>query len=133
MIVFASGCFDLLHVAHLHLLQFAKSHGTRLIVGLNSDSSIRRLKGPSRPIIPQDQRREMLLAIRYVDEVEIFDEDTPCELIQRIKPGVIVKGADWVGRHMPEKEVIEQLGGRLLFYHDGSDLSTTSLIERITS
>lgn len=95
MIVFTNGCFDIIHRGHVELLRFAKQQGTHLIVGLNSDRSVRRLKGPTRPIIHESDRKAVLMAIRWVDEVMIFDEDTPYELIKKTKPDIIVKGGDY--------------------------------------
>jgi D-beta-D-heptose 7-phosphate kinase/D-beta-D-heptose 1-phosphate adenosyltransferase len=94
MIVFTNGCFDILHRGHIEYLKEAAKIGS-LVVGLNSDASVRRLKGETRPINNQDDRKAMLLALRYVDEVIIFDEDTPLELIKRIDPDVVVKGGDY--------------------------------------
>ena len=96
--VFTNGCFDLLHVGHVHLLQFARDQGDRLIVGVNSDASVRRLKGPGRPIVPCVERVSMLSALRDVDRVVVFDEDTPERLIAALRPAVLVKGPDWAGR-----------------------------------
>jgi D-beta-D-heptose 7-phosphate kinase/D-beta-D-heptose 1-phosphate adenosyltransferase len=94
MLVFTNGCFDILHRGHIEYLKEAAKIGS-LVVGLNSDASIKRLKGETRPINNQDDRKAMLLALRYVDEVFIFDEDTPLELIKRIDPDVVVKGGDY--------------------------------------
>ena len=110
-IVFTNGCFDVLHRGHIEYLKKSKALGTRLVVGLNSDASVRRLKGESRPINNQDDRKAMLLALRYVDQVEIFDEDTPLELIMRINPDIITKGGDYqpaqvVGHAVAKKTVI---------------------------
>ena len=99
--VFTNGCFDLLHVGHVHLLQFARDQGDRLIVGVNSDASVRRLKGPGRPIVPCVERVSMLCALRGVDRVVVFDEDTPERLIAALRPDVLVKGPDWAGRDTP--------------------------------
>ena len=95
MIVFTNGCFDVLHRGHIEYLKKSQQLGTKLIVGLNSDASVRRLKGSGRPINNQDDRRAMLLALRFVDQVEIFEEDTPLELITRINPDIITKGGDY--------------------------------------
>lgn len=130
MIVFASGVFDTLHCGHLDLLRFARSRGTYLIVGINSDDSVRRIKGPSRPIIPQDQREKLLRAIRYVDEVRVFDDDTPVNILCEIRPDVIVKGSDWEDKYMPEREVVGYWDGRLVFFHHATQVSTTSIISR---
>jgi D-beta-D-heptose 7-phosphate kinase/D-beta-D-heptose 1-phosphate adenosyltransferase len=104
-IVFTNGCFDIIHLGHIKLLEFAKSQGSYLIVGLNSDNSVKRLKGSSRPFNTQDDRKTVLESIRFVDEVVIFEEDTPLELVDRIRPDIIVKGSDYkkedvVGYHL---------------------------------
>lgn len=93
-LIFTNGCFDLIHIGHIRLLEFAASLGT-LVVGLNSDASVKRLKGPSRPINPANQRKEVLKAIKYVSEVIVFDEDTPLNLIRELSPRVLVKGGDY--------------------------------------
>jgi rfaE bifunctional protein nucleotidyltransferase chain/domain len=95
MLVFTNGCFDILHRGHVEYLQASKALGTRLVVGLNSDESVRRLKGLTRPINTQEDRAAVVSAIRCVDEVIVFDEDTPLQLIQRIKPDIITKGSDY--------------------------------------
>lgn len=93
--IFTNGCWDMFHVGHLHILKKAKELGGDLHVGINSDKSIKALKGPTRPIIPQEQRVEIVSSIKYVDYVHIFDEETPIKLIERLQPDVIVKGGDW--------------------------------------
>lgn len=125
--VFTNGCFDILHRGHVELLQYCKSIGY-VVVGLNSDESIHRLKGPSRPINNQNDRRDVLLSLRCVDAVIIFDEDTPYQLIQRLSPDVIVKGGDYrpedvVGRDMAPVRIFNSVPG----------YSTTSLIERASN
>ncbi len=95
MLIFTNGCFDILHVGHLQYLEQSKALGTKLVVGLNSDASVRRLKGHDRPINSQEDRKRLLMALRCVDEVIIFDEDTPYELIKRIRPDIITKGGDY--------------------------------------
>lgn len=111
IVVFTNGCFDVLHRGHIEYLKASRKLGTRLIVGLNSDASVRRLKGRSRPINNQEDRKAMLLALRFVDQVEIFEEDTPLELIKYINPDVITKGGDYqpenvVGFDLVPKTVI---------------------------
>ena len=96
MLIFTNGCFDILHVGHLQYLEQSKNLGDRLVVGLNSDASVRRLKGPSRPVNNQADRKRMLQALRCVDEVVIFDEDTPYDLIVSLQPDVVTKGGDYV-------------------------------------
>ena len=110
-IVFTNGCFDVLHRGHIEYLKQSRQLGTRLVVGLNSDASVKRLKGDSRPVNNQDDRRALLLALRCVDQVEIFEEDTPLELIMRINPDIITKGGDYqpaqvVGHAIVQKTVI---------------------------
>jgi len=112
-IVFTNGCFDLLHPGHIHQLREAKAQGDFLIVGLNSDASTRRLKGEGRPVLPQDARRELLEAIRYVDAVVIFDEDTPEALIREVRPDVLVKGAEYEIRDIVGAEFVESYRGRI--------------------
>lgn len=129
-IVFTNGCFDILHSAHCDFLRRCRELGDWLIVGINSDSSVKRLKGPMRPICNQDERMSVLRAIRYVDEVLLFDENTPCELIERVMPGTIVKGPGYSEENMPEAEIVKAYGGRVVIL-DGPDVSTTKIIERI--
>ncbi|MCD6282863.1 D-glycero-beta-D-manno-heptose 1-phosphate adenylyltransferase [bacterium] len=112
-IVFTNGCFDLLHPGHIHQLREAKAQGDFLIVGLNSDASTRRLKGEGRPVLPQDARRELLEAIRYVDAVVVFDGDTPEELIREVRPDVLVKGAEYETKDIVGAGFVEGYGGRV--------------------
>ena len=126
-VVFTNGCFDLVHAGHLKVLEWCKKRGGVLVVGLNSDASVRRLKGPGRPILPLKERGALMAALKPVDYVTWFDEDTPAQLIRRLKPDVLVKGGDWspdkiVGREFVKKVVrVPLLPGR----------STTALIESI--
>jgi D-beta-D-heptose 7-phosphate kinase/D-beta-D-heptose 1-phosphate adenosyltransferase len=131
--VFTNGCFDLLHVGHLRLLWFACSQGDRLVVGLNSDESVRRLKGPTRPIMPVDERREMLLALEPVDQVIIFYEDTPLNLIEALRPDVLVKGPDYAGRECCGSTLVESYGGRVVIPVWPLQHSSTQLVDRIVS
>ena len=129
--VFTNGCFDLIHVGHIRYLKQARELGDRLVVGLNSDESVKRLKGKNRPLISQNYRKEMLLAFSFVDDVEVFDEDTPLNLINKVKPDVLVKGGDYnLSEIVGAKEVLAW-GGEVksLDFYDG--FSTTSLIEKI--
>lgn len=126
-IVFTNGCFDLLHVGHIYSLEEAKKRGDRLIVGLNSDASVRRLKGEGRPIIPQHDRARMLAALEFVDCVVVFDEDTPNKLISLIRPDVIVKGGDY----RPEEVVGKEYAGEVHIVPLFKGYSTTSLIKKI--
>ena len=131
--VFTNGCFDLLHVGHLRLLWFARAQGDRLVVGLNSDESVRRLKGPTRPITPVDERREMLLALEPVDQVIIFHEDTPLTLIEALRPEVLVKGPDYAGRECCGATLVESYGGRIMIPVWPLQHSSTQLVDRIVS
>ncbi len=126
--VFTNGCFDILHVGHVRYLTEARALGDRLVVGLNSDASVRALKGPNRPINSQEARREMLLALRCVDEVVIFEETDPCALIERLRPDVHVKGGDYRPEDLPEAAIVQAYGGEvvILSYHPGH--STTGLV-----
>lgn len=130
--VFTNGCFDLLHMAHVRFLRQCRLLGDRLIVGLNSDESVRRLKGPFRPICNQVERWAVLESVRWVDEVFLFDESTPCELIKHLRPDIIVKGPGYSPENMPEAAIVESYGGKVVIL-DGPDISTTKIIERIRS
>lgn len=129
--VFTNGCFDLLHLGHVRLLAFARSLGDRLIVGLNSDASVRALKGPTRPIIPVEERREILLALESVDQVIVFDEPTPMHLIEALHPDVLVKGPDYAGRKCCGAKIVESYGGRVVIPDWPMNHSTTATIRRI--
>lgn len=113
-IAFTNGCFDLLHIGHIRTLQEAKAQADVLVVGVNSDRSVRALnKGPTRPLTPQEERAEILAALECVDYVVIFDEDTPIPLLQRLKPDVHVKGGDYKVEDLPETPVVQAYGGRV--------------------
>ena len=126
-IVFTNGCFDLLHAGHIKCLEEAKKFGDVVIVGVNSDQSVRRLKGPERPIMPIWGRMTLLGALEAVDYVVCFDEDTPLELIKELKPDVLVKGGDWKEEEVVGRELVPEV--RIVKYEEG--FSTTSLIEKI--
>ncbi|GIV31988.1 MAG: cytidylyltransferase [Saprospiraceae bacterium] len=130
-IVFTNGCFDLLHRGHIHLLAEAKDLGDRIIVGLNSDASVRRLKGPNRPVQDQQTRALLLAACCWVDAVVIFDEDTPLKLIQTIQPDVLVKGGDWPADRIVGAEVVQANGGQVVSLPFLDGFSTSAIIERI--
>lgn len=130
-IVFTNGCFDIIHIGHINLLREAKKLGDILIVGLNSDSSIRKLKGNNRPIIPEKERYEILSELKCVDEVILFNEETPLELIKKLKPNIIVKGGDWDINNIVGKDFIEKYGGKAYSIPFKVDNSTTNIIERI--
>ncbi|WP_432820900.1 bifunctional D-glycero-beta-D-manno-heptose-7-phosphate kinase/D-glycero-beta-D-manno-heptose 1-phosphate adenylyltransferase HldE [Trichloromonas sp.] len=130
-IVFTNGCFDLLHVGHVKYLQAARRLGDLLVLGLNSDDSIRRLKGPNRPLIGENERAHILAALDCIDHVVVFDEDTPLELISALRPDILVKGGDYNPEGVVGKDVVEGYGGRveLIQFVDGK--STTNIIEKI--
>ena len=131
--VFTNGCFDLLHVGHVRLLAFARSLGDRLVVGLNSDASVRQLKGPTRPIVPVDERRELLLALESVNQVIVFDEPTPLLLIESLRPVVLVKGPDYAGRECCGAKLVESYGGRVVIPDWPVRQSSTRIVESILS
>ena len=126
-IVFTNGCFDLLHRGHLHALREAAAQGNRLIVAVNSDASVRALKGSSRPIQDQAHRAELIADLVYVDAVIVFDAADPGELIERVRPDVLVKGADWRGRAVAGAEY----AGRVHFVEAVEGISTTRIIEEM--
>jgi D-beta-D-heptose 7-phosphate kinase/D-beta-D-heptose 1-phosphate adenosyltransferase len=131
VVVFTNGCFDLLHVGHIKYLQAARDLGDMLVLGLNSDASIRRLKGPKRPLIGQEERAHILAALGCIDYVVIFDEDTPYELIDTLRPDILVKGGDYAIDDVVGRDLVESWGGRveLVRFVDGK--STSTLIDRI--
>ena len=130
-IVFTNGCFDLLHIGHIRYLEEAKSLGDILAVGMNSDRSVRNLKGANRPILPEEERAEILSGLGCVDYVSIFDEPTPFELISLLRPHILVKGGDWTKETTVGREVIEQSGGNVVIIPFVKGSSTTNLIETI--
>ena len=130
-VVFTNGCFDILHRGHISYLSRAKALGDILVVGVNSDESIRRLKGPSRPINALDDRVQVLAALSCVDHLVSFDEDTPCDLIRVVRPDVFVKGGDYARERLPEAAIVEEFGGVVQIMPFIADRSTTDIIERI--
>ena len=130
LVVFTNGVFDLLHPGHVRYLQDARRLGQALIVGVNSDRSVRANKGPERPINPEHERAEVLGALSCVDIAVIFDEDTPHELITQVQPDILVKGADWGEHNIVGRDVVEARGGRVVRMELSKGFSTTSLIER---
>ncbi len=130
-VVFTNGCFDLLHPGHVRLLERAREEGDFLIVGMNSDASVRRIKGPGRPLLPEAKRAEALRALEAVDRVVLFDEPTPLQLIETLVPDVLVKGADWEETAIVGREVVLAAGGRVLRVDLVPGRSTTSLLEHI--
>jgi rfaE bifunctional protein nucleotidyltransferase chain/domain len=127
-VVFTNGCYDLLHPGHVRLLEKARSMGDILILALNSDASVRRLKGPSRPLIPEMQRAELAAGLASVDAVALFEEDTPRELIAVVLPDVLVKGADWA-HWIAGREEVEAAGGKVLALGLEPGYSTTGILE----
>ena len=131
LVVFTNGVFDLLHPGHVRYLQDARRLGHALIVGVNSDRSVRANKGPDRPITPEDERAEIVAALAAVDAVTIFDEDTPLEIIRLVQPDALVKGADWAEDAIVGREVVEARGGRVVRAAIAPGHSTTALVEKI--
>lgn len=131
VVVFTNGVFDLLHPGHVRYLQQARRLGGALIVGLNADASVRRNKGPGRPINPEAERAEVLAALACVDAVVIFDEDTPAEIIRAVQPDILVKGADWPADQIVGRDTVEARGGRVVLMEVEQGHSTTSILERI--
>jgi len=129
-IVFTNGVFDLLHPGHVRYLREARALGDLLIVGINSDRSVRANKGPGRPITPEAERAEILAALAVVDYVAVFDEDTPYRLISAVQPDVLVKGADWADDAIVGRDVVEARGGRVVRVPLEQGYSTTALIDR---
>jgi len=130
-IVFTNGCYDLLHAGHLSLLNAAAKLGDVLVLAINSDASVRRLKGPERPLVPQHERAALLAALSCVDAVTIFDEDTPLETLQSVRPHVLVKGEDYKLEEVVGREFLEATGGRVELAKLLPEKSTSALLERI--
>ena len=130
-IVFANGCFDLLHVGHIRYLQGARALGDVLVVGLNGDNSVRMIKGAGRPLMPQEERAEILAAIQYVDYVVIFDETNVTRLLEQLRPHIHCKGTDYTEESVPEREVVRSFGGRVAIAGDPKNHSTRNMIEEI--
>jgi len=130
-IVFTNGCFDLLHIGHVQYLKAAKAQGDILVVGLNSDRSVRKIKGPNRPVVPEKERAEVLAALACVDMVTIFEEPDPLTTIRTIVPDVLVKGADWAADAIVGRDVVEAAGGRVVRVPLTAGASTTRVIETI--
>jgi D-glycero-beta-D-manno-heptose 1-phosphate adenylyltransferase len=130
-VVFTNGCFDLLHPGHVSLLEAARALGDVLVVGINSDASVRALKGEDRPLVPQHERAEALAALEAVDAVVVYDEPTPREVIAALLPDVLVKGADWAADAIVGRAEVEAAGGRVERVPLMPGRSTTALVERI--
>ena len=131
LVVFTNGVFDLLHPGHIRYLQDARRLGALLIVGVNSDRSVRAIKEPGRPLNPEDERAEVLLSLECVDTVGVFDEDDPHRLIEAIQPDVRVKGADWGPTEIIGRDVVEARGGRVVRIDLAPGYSTTELIRKV--
>ena len=130
-IVFTNGCFDLLHAGHVRLLREAKKLGDLLIVALNSDSSVREIKGPDRPILPEEERAELIAALEMVDYVTLFDEPDPLNLLRELRPDVLAKGGDWAEDKVVGREWVESYGGKVAVIPYLKGHSTTEIIERM--
>lgn len=130
-IVFTNGVFDILHPGHIRYLQHARSLGDALIVGLNADASVRRNKGPERPINPEQERAEILEALECVDAVVLFEEDTPAEIIKAIGPDILVKGADWAEDAIVGRDTVEARGGQVVRVPIEKGFSTTEIIRKV--
>jgi len=132
-VITTNGCFDILHVGHVRYLKQAKALGDVLVVGVNTDASVRKLKGDSRPINPQDDRAEVLAALENVDFVSLFDEDTPVEFIKAVKPDMHVKGGDYKVSELAETPVVQALGGQMKIIPLVQGKSTTSIVNKMRS
>ena len=130
-VVFTNGVFDLLHPGHVRYLQAARAEGDVLIVAINSDRSVAAIKGPARPIMPERERAEILAALACVDAVVIFDEDTPAEIVRRLQPDVLVKGADWPADQIVGRDTVEARGGRVVLMPVEPGWSTTAILEKL--
>ena len=133
IVVFTNGVFDLLHPGHVRYLQEARGLGDTLIVGINSDRSVRAIKGSTRPLNPERERAEVLLSLACVDAVVVFDEETPHRLISTIQPDILVKGSDWGANEIVGRDVVEARGGRVVRIDLAEGYSTTELIRRVQS
>ena len=130
-IAFANGCFDVLHVGHIRYLQGAKAAADILVVGVNGDDSVRELKGEGRPVMPAQERAELVAAIKGVDYVTIFDERSPARLLGVLKPDFQAKGTDYTADSVPEAEVVQSYGGRVIIVGDPKDHSTSAILEKM--
>ena len=130
-IAFANGCFDVLHVGHIRYLQDAAKVADVLVVGVNGDASVRELKGEGRPVMPEDERAEIISAIRGVTYVTIFDEKSPARLLQTLKPDFQCKGTDYTADSVPEGEIVRSYGGKVVIVGDPKDHSTTELLAKM--
>ncbi len=131
VIVSTNGCFDILHVGHLRYLQAAKKLGDILVIAINSDRSVQNLKGPERPIVPEDERAELLAGLACVDYVVLFDEPTPADLLETIRPNIHVKGGQYTRESLPETPVLEAVGAKIEFIPMIEGRSTTNIVDKI--
>jgi rfaE bifunctional protein nucleotidyltransferase chain/domain len=132
-IAFTNGCFDILHVGHVRYLREAKKTADVMVLALNSDSSVRSIKGEKRPLVPENERAEVLAALEFIDFVTIFPELTPLELINYLKPDVLIKGGDWPEEKVVGREEIKKWGGRVAIIPEIEGKSTTNIVEKIKS
>jgi len=130
-VVFANGCFDLLHVGHVRYLEAAKGLGDLLVVGINSDEQVRRLKGEGRPFIPERERAEVIASLRAVDYVTVFHEPTVTELLLALRPDIHAKGTDYTEDSVPERDVVRSFGGRVQIVGDPKDHSSTEMLNAV--
>lgn len=132
-VVFTNGVFDLLHLGHVTYLQEARKQGDLLVVGLNSDASVKRIKGPLKPLLPLEERAEMLLALSCVDYVSFFDEDDPYNIVKTLKPDVLVKGGDWALDKIIGADLVQSWGGKVMNIPVVEGRSTTNLIQMVVA
>lgn len=132
-IAFTNGCFDILHVGHTRYLRQAREKGDLLILGLNSDASVRKIKGEKRPLIPQEERADLLACLEFVDYVTIFEQTTPLDLILYLKPDVLIKGGDWAEEQVVGREEVMSWGGTVAIIPEIPGASTTNIVEKILS
>jgi rfaE bifunctional protein nucleotidyltransferase chain/domain len=132
-VVFANGCFDLLHVGHVRYLEAARSLGDLLVVGINSDEQVRRLKGEGRPYVPERERAETVASLRAVDYVTVFQEPTVTELLLSLRPDIHAKGTDYTEESVPERDVVRSYGGRVQIVGDPKDHSSTEMFGKVMS
>lgn len=131
LVVFTNGCFDILHAGHAKLLEQCRQAGDVLVVGLNSDASVRQLKGPARPIVAQEQRAEVMAALEAVDYVVIYDELDPLQVITRLVPDVLIKGGDWTPETIIGRDIVEAGGGRVFAIPLMDGVSTTGIVNKM--
>ena len=130
-VVFTNGCFDILHVGHVRYLRKAKQRGDVLVIGVNTDRSVKKIKGEKRPVVPEKERAEILSALESVDYIVLFDEPNPLRLIEALRPNVLVKGADWPKSRIVGREIVEKIGGRVVRIPLVAGASSTGVIEKI--